>query len=334
MHFKTTPPDPGDPLCRLWSSAATSTGQVDPFCSSPTWQLSFHAAFAPDRRLFVEASAQSLIAFAETVISPGKVYLTPLEPHWFFACPLLGKHAVTLLARASVFFAAAYRPFFPRIIISGIRPGGVLARRLMRDFADDFSLYLHATGVQSAASLHGGVDGYLSRRSGGHRSKLQKAARRAREQGVFFERAIPASTEEAATTYARMLAVEERSWKGLGQCGMTEPPARRFYQILLRNLAAEKAARIIFARHEGEDIGFIFGGKAGNIYRGQQFSFSVEWSKYSIGNLMQMEQIRWLCEEGTKRYDMGPLDGPRMEYKRHWTEKAMEIQTWALVPKG
>ena len=334
MHFRTAPPEPGDPLHRLWLSAATTTNQADPFCCSPAWQLSFHAAFAPERRLFVETSAQSLIAFAETAVSPDNIYLTPIEPHWFFACPLLGKEAVSLLARSMVFFAGAYRPFFPKIIISGIRPGGVLSRRLIRDFADDFALYLHSVGIQSAASLHGGVDGYLSRRSGGHRSKLKKAARRANEQGVSFERVIPASAQEASATYARMLAVEERSWKGIGQCGMAEPPARQFYEILLQRLAGRKAARIIFARHEGEDIGFIFGGKAGNIYRGQQFSFSAQWGKYSIGNLMQMEQIGWLCEEGAKRYDMGPLDGPRMEYKSHWTEKAMEIQTWVLVPKG
>jgi hypothetical protein len=48
---------------------------------------------------------------------------------------------------------------------------------------------------------------------------------------------------------------------------------------------------------------------------------------------MQIEQIRWLCEEKAKRYDMGPLDGPRMGYKTHWTEKTMPIQTWILERK-
>ena len=36
---------------------------------------------------------------------------------------------------------------------------------------------------------------------------------------------------------ARMLAVEEESWKGQGQCGMTEEPARSFYAAMLRRLA-------------------------------------------------------------------------------------------------
>ena len=36
----------------------------------------------------------------------------------------------------------------------------------------------------------------------------------------------------------------------------------------------------------------------------------------SIGNLLQLEQVRWLCEEGVERYDMGPV----MDYKRSWME--------------
>ena len=52
------------------------------------------------------------------------------------------------------------------------------------------------------------------------------------------------------------------------------------------------------ALHEGKDIGFIFGSMAGQIYRGQQFSFDDSWSHASIGNVLQTEQIKWLCEEG------------------------------------
>ena len=45
---------------------------------------------------------------------------------------------------------------------------------------------------------------------------------------------------------------------------------------------------------------------------------------------MQIEKIRWLCEEGVQRYDMGPLDGPKMQYKSHWTETAFPLRTWLI----
>jgi len=45
--------------------------------------------------------------------------------------------------------------------------------------------------------------------------------------------------------------------------------------------------------------------------------------------MLQLEQIRWLCEENMTRYDMGPM----MEYKTHWTEEQRVVETWVLQRK-
>jgi hypothetical protein len=333
MQFRNIPPHFIPEQFTVWRNAAISTDQADPFCCAPSWQLAFHDAFSPKRRLLIESSSDGLIAFAENVFSPGNVYMTSIEPHWFFGCPLLGEDSVDLLSEAIICFENFYAPSFPKIMISGVRPGGAFAQRLVRTFGSSFDFYVHLKGMQCSASLLGGLDGYLSRRSANHRHKLQKAARRALEKGVSFERVSPASPEEAATIYARMVNIELASWKGIGRCGMAEPPARQFYDFMLYRLVQSNDARVIFAQYEGRDIGFIFGGMAGKFYRGQQFSYADDWKKFSIGNLMQMEKIRWLCEEGAQRYDMGPLVGPRMAYKAHWTEIAIPIQTWVLAKK-
>lgn len=325
--------DTGLSLLADWRRAALSSNQAEPFCCSPAWQLSFHEAFAPDRCIFVQSCANSVLAFAEMAPSPDRVILTPVEASWLFGNPLLGKDAVNMLDEAMGYFARIYAPHFPRIVISGIRPDGVLAGRLFRTFGSRFAFYLYGESVQCSASLAGGVDGFLSRRSANHRHKLAKASRRAGELGLSFERLAPSSAKEASAVYERMIAVELASWKGIGRCGMAESPAREFYDAMLQRLAETRESRIIFARHENRDIGFIFGGMAGNIYRGQQFSYDEAWKIFSIGNLMQLETIAWLCEDGVKRYDMGPLSGSRMEYKAHWTERTATIQTWILERK-
>lgn len=322
-------PATGD-FCALWKRLALSTEQADPFCCAPDWHLSFHQAFSPARRLFFKTASDACIIFAEKIFSPEKTYLTPLEASWFFGCPLLGDGSLDLLAEALDYFVREYAPDFPHMVISGIRPEGRFAQDLLRRFGHNFTFFRHSYSIQCAASLQGGLDGFLSRRSANHRAKLRKAARRAKEQGISFERHSPASAGEAAQIYRRMLLVEKSSWKGIGQCGMAESPAKEFYEALIDRLAANRDARIIFARHEDQDIGFIFGGMAGAIYRGQQFSYAEEWKDRSIGNLLQLEKVAWLCEEDAARYDMGPVVGPRMSYKRHWTEKNMEIQTWLL----
>jgi hypothetical protein len=296
--------------------------------------LSFHEAFGRERRLLIAESAGNVVAFAENVLARDRIFLTPIEAHWLFGCPVLGKEAVELLSDVLEFCRTFYAPVFPKIVVSGIRPGGVLARRLLRRFSGNFSIAFHSSGLQCAASLAGGTDGFLARRSANHRHKLRKAARRAAEQGVCFERVIPISSPEAEEAYARMLSVEHTSWKGLGRCGMAEPLSKQFYGCMLQRLAPSKQARIIFAKHENRDIGFIFGGMTGNIYRGQQFSFDDAWRRFSIGSVMQLKKIEWLCEEGAVRYDMGPLNGPRMEYKMHWTEKKIRLQTWILQKRN
>lgn len=312
----------------LWRQLALRTQQADPFCSGPLWQLSFHAAVSPRRRLHVRADDGAVLAFAEQPLSDGTAALTPIESHWLFGACLLGKNAPALL---EAWLGESGTRAFSKILISGIRPGGRRAVHLLQRLEKDFRVLHFADGLQCAASLKGGLDGFLARRSANHRQKLGKAMRRARQAGIVFERHAPQTAGEAASLYARMLAVESTSWKGIAACGMTEQPARQLYAVLVRNLAHEGLARIMFARHEGTDIGFIFGGKAGSIYRGQQFSYHDAWKRWGIGNLLQVEQIRWLCEEGARRYDMGPLDGEAMQYKEHWTEKRLPIQSWLLL---
>ncbi|AMK13060.1 hypothetical protein AWY79_17930 [Pseudodesulfovibrio indicus] len=331
LELKLYPPRSPVAQREAWIRAAVTTGQGDPFCCAPEWQMSYHEAFNPGRRLLIEASGGNVLAFAEHAPSPDEIFLTPIEAHWCFGCPLLGHDAVPLFEELLPEIERRYAPRFPRIVISGVRPDGPLPARLIRAFADRFDFYLLASSEQCGASLEGGLDGFLSRRSANHRKKLRKQRKRTQEQGVTFERHAPVAESEAAEVYARMLDVESRSWKGIGRCGMAETPALEFYDAMMRRLALLNGSRIIFARRDGRDIGFIFGGLAGAVYRGQQFSYDDEWKEFSIGNLMQVEQVGWLCEEGAARYDMGPLSGPKMGYKSHWTENRVRIETWALI---
>lgn len=318
----------------FWDHLAATTAQADPFCCSPAWQLTFRQTFTADNRLFFLAAPAGLALFTEFRAGPDRIFLAPPENGWLFGSPVLGPDGGEVLAACLTAFDAAYAPTFPHIILSGIRPGGTFAAMLLQRFGDAFAFFRHDVSVQCAASLAGGLDGYLSRRSANHRAKLRKAARKAAGSGVTFTRCLPRSAEAADALYARMLAVEAKSWKGIGHCGMTEPPAREFYAALVQRLAREGRLRIVMARQHDEDIGFIFGGLCGTVYRGQQFSYAATAQRLSLGNLLQLETLRWLCEEGVQRYDMGPVTDPRMEYKRHWTEENHEIQTWIMVKRS
>ena len=349
--------------CRAWNDTVDAA-QYDPSCSAPAWQLSFHDSFAPDRRVFIHAERGNAIAFAEGFFQEGLPCLTPLEAHWFSGCPLLGYEADQLFAHCFSAILQDYEGKFPGFIISALTPGSMLLRSLMAAFRRWYHFRPYAQPEQRSASLRGGMDGWLSRRSGNFRCKMKKARRRAEEQGIRFERHVPASHEEADALYARMLDVESRSWKGAANSGISETPSREFYHAMMHRLAVGPqagCARVMFATHEGRDIGFIFGSLSGgelttrpmlfspwgmpvqtsrsldprgSVYRGQQFSFDQEWREFSVGDLLQFRQMEWLCEEGVARYDMGMSDDPRMAYKAHWAETVRQQETWIMLPKS
>lgn len=314
-----------------WMALVQDADLVDPFCSTPAWQMPYHAACDASRPLVVEVTNDAALTFVKVMTAETLQGLIPIEDHWHYGCPLLGPGAVE---RVSNLMRQARREkagAFKAVIVSGVRTGGRLERELRQAFGSRLSLSQRGIASQCFASLADGLDGYLSRRSSRHRKNLRREARRANDHGVTFERVSPTLPGEASDTYARMAAVEERSWKGIGQCGMTAQPMNRFYSGMLEWLSHTGESRVVFARHGEVDIGFIYGGMVGRIYRGQQFSFDDAWKDYSIGNLLQLEQIAWLCEEGAERYDMGPSRGPSMAYKRHWTETEQSMTSWRIA---
>lgn len=314
----------------LWNRLAALTPQPDPFCATTHWQLAFREAIDPSRELIIRQGDEGLVQFARHSIA-GRTALGPVERHWLFGCNLLGPGALDVLDALLDEITRAEGEMCP-ILISGLDPAGPILAALKARLTRRYALRNSRGEMQCAASLEGGLDGFLARRSANHRRNLRRYAKRAAECGVRFERHSPRSESEADEVFARMLAVELTSWKGLGRCGMESPSMTRFYSTMLRRLARTGDGRVMFAAQDGRDIGFIFGGMTGGIYRGQQFSFDESCASLSIGNLLQFEQIRWLCEEGAQRYDLGPLLGPSMEYKYSWTELQLPIEAWIIRP--
>jgi hypothetical protein len=308
----------------LLNQLAQNSGLADPMCSRSEWLLAYHNVFAPQRTVRLRTAGESLLFLAHVdhpLIGP---LLEPLESHWFFPSPLLGPDSVHLLE--SLLQEPEARRSRPSLAISGLEWGSsqfvALTLLLRRHYEIGF---LEPTLFRSA-SLEGGTDGYLSRRSGKFRGNLRKALQKARDAGIEFVRAPQCVSDDAALElYGRMLAVEDSSWKGRQQCGISQEPFRSFYGDVFRRMSRNGAARAIFARRDGVDVGFVMGGVDGVHYRGQQFSYVSELAQLSIGNLLQWSQIEWLCEEGIARYDMGSV----LDYKLHWTE--LELKSHTLV---
>jgi len=299
---------------------------IDRFCSRSEWILPFHRAFLPERELRLYREGDSFATFAAREHESVGRYLEPIDTMWCFACPLLGPQAVDLLAEA----VAELGPGAP-FVLAGIpathERAGLLGRTVLA-FDGRYTLRAVDTTLRWVASLEGGLDGWLSRRAPAFRRNLRSAVRKAEEDGVRFEHLRPRNEAELESAYARVLDVEERSWKAAEGSGVAQGPMRSFYDDMLPRLVRRGALRVVVATREGRDVGYAHGAVTGDHFRGLQLSADRDLAHLSLGNLLQRALIEGLCEEGIRSYDLGT----RSDYKRRWAEEGLRTVTIVARP--
>lgn len=304
-----------DALEAEYDRAVASSPLVDRFCSSSFWIL------PAARHLTPEALPRILRANGSyAVLARSSSWLHPLEATWGLCCPLVGSDPV---AAVELFVEALERENeWSAALATGLDESSPLWKELGRELARRYGVERGPITRRYVAHLEDGLDGFLGRRPASLRKNLEKASRRARRSGLTFE-----ARDGGEPSFERILAIERRSWKGRNRVGIDREPMRSFYREMNRRLLDRAQRRLMFARLEGDDVAYIFGGLFGDTYRGLQFSFDSRFSSLSLGNLCQLEEIRRLVESGVRRYDLGS----EVRYKRQWGEEV--VATASLVAR-
>ena len=302
-----------------------ATPAIDRFCSSSAWILAAAGALMPPRAPFSFAGTSGYFAAMRGLHPAGFPYIEPLELAWGLAAPLIGRDPAALAAE--VVTALAARRDWQLAIFAGLTADGPQRRALDRVLPPRWERRRGTPTVRHVASLDGGVDGFLSRRSRELRKSLRKSMRAAAEAGVVFESVRGASPGDAAALYARIQQIEAASWKARDGVGISSGPMRLFYQLMLPRLCEQGQQRTLFARLADRDVGYIFGAVFEGEYRGLQFSYDDDHAELGIGGLLQYHQVVELCADGVGRYDLGT----EMDYKRRWAEDVMTTEMLVLV---
>jgi hypothetical protein len=301
------------------------TPAIDRFCSSSAWILAAASALMPPRAPFSFRGTSGYFAAMRGVHPAGFPYIEPLELAWGLAAPLIGRDAATLATEVAVMLAA--RRDWQLAVIAGLTSDGPQRRALDRVLPPRWERRRGTPTVRHVASLDGGVDGFLSRRSRELRKSLRKSLRAAAGAGLTFESVRAGTADDAEALYARIQAVESASWKARDGVGISAGPMRAFYHQMLPRLCVKGQQRTVFARAGDRDVGYILGAVFEGEYRGLQFSYDDDRAELGIGGLLQYHQIVELCAEGVARYDLGT----EMDYKRRWAEEVMETEMLVLV---
>lgn len=300
------------------------TPAIDRFCSSSAWILAATAALMPPRAPFSFRGQAGYFAAMRGVHPAGFPYVEPVELAWGLAAPLIGADPAALVAEVVPLLAA--RRDWQLAIFSGMTVTGPQRRALDATLPARWERRRGQPTIRHVASLDGGIDGFLARRSRDLRKSLRKSLRDAKDAGMTFE-SVRARQAEANALYDRIQAVEAKSWKSREGVGIHAGPMRAFYGTMLPRLCQLGQQRTIFARLADRDVGYILGAVMAGEYRGLQFSYDADLADFGIGGLLQYHQILELCEEGIARYDLGT----EMDYKRRWAEDIMETEMLVLV---
>jgi CelD/BcsL family acetyltransferase involved in cellulose biosynthesis len=301
-----------------------ATPAIDRFCSTAAWILAASAALMPPRLPFSFRGASGYFAAMRGVHPAGFPYVEPVELAWGLAAPLVGRDPEALAEEVAAVLAE--RREWQIAILSGLTAGGPQRRALERAAPPRWERRRGTPTIRHIASLEGGVDGFLARRSRELRKSIRKGLRAAAAAGVTFEAArVDAPAAEAL--YERIQGVEARSWKAREGVGIAGGPMHAFYRRMLPRLCAHGQQRTLFARLGDRDVGYILGAVFEGEYRGLQFSYDDDHARLGLGGLLQFHQVSALCEEGVARYDLGT----EMDYKRRWAEEVMETEMLVLV---
>ncbi len=346
-------------LDRRWAEVETAvdaTPGIDPWCSGLDWQLPVTLGFAPTatRLLLATDDGRGFALLASYRDPNGTQILSGLEPLWGFGSPIVGPDPGAIGSALATELGSAIGselgsgqstgagiPDLPwqTMILPGLPPISQPTAPTRRDDQErrpgspggfdpghhtslPLAMALASLGragfaegiTRQLIDLDDGYDAWLQRRSPKFRRNLRRAERQAAEAGLTI-----VDGADDPDIFDRLLAIEQRSWKGLDGSGITGDAMTVMYRTMVERLRARDRLLVHLAVLDGTDVGYILGGVRNRRYRGLQLSYTDDAANLSVGNVLQAHQLAQLDNRDLADvYDLG-MD---FDYKRRWADRA------------
>jgi len=307
-----------------YNAAVAAFEGIDPYCSRTDWILPFHASFTPLAPLHIWRENDSFVVLAQGPPAEEKQLFSSVDSMWGFATALVGGHSPRMLGsicRDSLQSG--------HLILYGLPNDSIFLDAVASRTASTHRAFLLNSVSRCEASLQGGMEGFFSRRSSKFRVNMRRAVKLVADAGVLFRCIDRVPADTVTGFYAELLAIESRSWKGQSGEGADQPPMKDFYRHMFERIGPAGLLRVIVAELDGQPIGYLHGACVQGRFRGLQFSFDDRYRALSLGNVLQLKMLEWLCREHAGIYDLGMP----VPYKKKWAELEHQTQTVYLRPR-
>jgi hypothetical protein len=311
-------------LAQTYNHAVAAFAGIDPYCSRTDWILPFHASFTPLAPLHIWHEEESFVVLAQGRPAEEKTLFSSVDSMWGFATALVGGQSPRMLG--SICRDILYKG---HLILYGLPNDRAFLDAVAGRTASTHRAFLLNPVSRCVASLQGGMEGFLSRRSSKFRVNMRRASQRVADAGVLLRCIDRAPADTVTAFYSELLAIESRSWKGQSGEGADKPPMKDFYRHMFERIGPAGLLRMIVAELDGRQIGYLHGAVVNGRFRGLQFSFDDRHRSLSLGNVLQLKMLEWLCREHAELYDLGMA----VPYKKKWAELEHQTQTMYLRPR-
>jgi hypothetical protein len=286
----------------------------------------YKAFSASDSLLRLDLDGGSAL-FQETQLKSGDHALLPLEAVWQLGSPVA---AIEPRDAIQSLFGLLLRNHeqWDFVLLSGMEPGSALKHAFREECERTFTRYRRLQDSErDIILLDDGVSEWMDRRSSGFRAKLRRADRKCAGQGIEYQRVTPSGASEGSQCFERLLAIEEKSWKADENTGLIGEPMRTFTREVLIDGAKRDELYVVIARDAGADVGFVYGAKFRDSYRGLQMTYAKTHQDFSLGNVLQFRMIEWMVEVDCETFDLGSA----LPYKARWSDERRHTEAYLVA---
>jgi hypothetical protein len=309
---------------QTYNRAVAAFAGIDPYCSRTDWILPFHTSFTPHAPLHIWQDNESFVVLSQSRATEEKQFFSSVDSMWGFATALVGGQSPRILGKlCGETLSRAH------LILYGLPQDRTFLSAVAQQSERTHRAMLLNPVSRCVASLQGGLEGFLARRSSKFRVNARRAVKRAADAGVRFRYIDRMTPETVMGFFNELIAIESRSWKGRSGEGADRPPMKDFYRYMFERIGPAGLLRVVIAELDGLQIGYIHGAVVNGRFRGLQFSFDDRYRSLSPGNVLQLKMIEWLCRENVGVYDLGMT----VPYKKKWAELEHQTQTMYLRPR-
>ncbi len=175
-------------------------------------------------------------------------------------------------------------------------------------------------------------DQHLSRNM---KQSIRRNERRLREAGELAIDFHEPAEHEVDALLDIAVEVEAKSWKDRTGTALAHDARQRdFLRLYAKTAARAGRLHVTLLSLDGRPMGMYIGEIYNNVFWGYKTGFDEAFAKFGPGMLIHYHLISHLAGRGVSRFE---FQGQFIEYKRRWTDKAVEtvaLRIYPYAPRG